>query len=284
MLKRRSKKTQRRLDLFEEQTGVRYIEQLAIKGSIGHSVNTGYQHHTECPTGLENQDIKYSGYSFFLNKNGIFETSNKQNKKLATWYNRDLQDEIFELVTSKILPHVNDDTIALFTIAKIEGVIYRGNPSYKQSYWQDWAYCDWGEEYGLIPVNILVYLDLSSLQNELEVNGVTLPHGGVFAVVHMVEESLDSTYNDPTGQECNFKAHCRSALFFKAKKMQDMVTHKPLLSLISASNIGAPCIAVKSDLGDASDSEPYLFLKCRDEWPSLLKETMKKSMRIGKIV
>jgi hypothetical protein len=284
MLKRRSKKTQKRLEFFEEQTGVRYVEQLALKRSIDHSINLGFQHHSKSSVGLENEDVSYRGYSFFLNGNGIFETSNAKEKKTASWYNQALQDEIYELVTGQILPFVDDDKIALITIAKIDGVIYRGNPAYKKSYWQDWAYYDWGEEYGLVPVQILVYLDLSALRIELQVSGVNVPPGGVVAVVHMVEKSLDSTYTDNTGRACNFKAHAKSKLFFKAKKMLDQRSNRPLLSLVSASNIASPCIAVKSDLGDINDNESYLFLKSRDEWPSILNEVMKTSMRVGEIV
>jgi hypothetical protein len=80
MLKPCSKKIQRRLELLEEQTGVRFVEQLAIKRSNDHCINTGYQHNTELSTVLEKPDTTYSGYSFFLNENGIFETSNKQKK------------------------------------------------------------------------------------------------------------------------------------------------------------------------------------------------------------
>jgi hypothetical protein len=284
MLKRRSKKTQKRLEFFEEQTGVRYVEQLALKRSIDHSINLGFQHHSISSVGLEHPDVSYRGYSFFLNRNGIFETSNAKGKKTASWCNQALQDEIYELVTGQILPFVDDDKIALITIAKIDGVIYRGNPAYKKSYWQDWAYYDWGEEYGLVPVQILVYLDLSALRIELQVSGVNVPPGGVVAVVHMVEKSLDSTYTDNTGRACNFRAHAKSKLFFKAKKMLDQRSNRPLLSLVSASNIASPCIAVKSDLGDINDNESYLFLKSRDEWPSILNEVMKTSMRVGEIV
>jgi hypothetical protein len=81
MLKRRSKKTQKRLEFFEEQTGVRYVEQLALKRSIDHSINLGFQHHSISSVGLEHQDVSYRGYSFFLNRNGIFETSNAKEKK-----------------------------------------------------------------------------------------------------------------------------------------------------------------------------------------------------------
>jgi hypothetical protein len=66
--------------------------------------------------------------------------------------------------------------------------------------------------------------------------------------------------------------------------MLDQRSNRPLLSLVSASNIVSPCIAVKSDLGDINDNESYLFLKSRDEWPSILNEVMKTSMRVGEIV
>jgi hypothetical protein len=100
----------------------------------------------------------------------------------------------------------------------------------------------------------------------------------------MVEKSLESTYTDIMGKECNFYAHHKSKLFYRARKMLDQRSNRPLLSLVSASSITAPCIGVKSDLSDINDIESYVFLKPRDDWPSLLKETMKTSMRVGKIV
>jgi hypothetical protein len=111
-----------------------------------------------------------------------------------------------------------------------------------------------------------------------------VPSGGIVAIVHMVEKSLDSTYPDNLGNICNFSAHEKSKLFFKAKKMMDQNSNRPLLSLVSVSNITSPCIGVKSDLEDFDDNESYLFLKSRDEWPSILNKAMKTSMRVGEIV
>jgi hypothetical protein len=44
MLKRKSKKTQRQLNLMEEQTGVQYVETLAISRSLQDLVSTRFMH------------------------------------------------------------------------------------------------------------------------------------------------------------------------------------------------------------------------------------------------
>ena len=73
-------------------------------------------------------------------------------------------DSIFTFVKEKILPHIDGDQIKISTKICHKNLIYCGDPSFKNSFWQDWAYCDWGED-GICPIQIFVVsiFDLSQI-------------------------------------------------------------------------------------------------------------------------
>ena len=94
-----------------------------------------------------------------------------------------------------------------------ENVIYHGDPSFKDSHWQDWAYCNWGS-YGICPVQILLFLDLTNLKQEnIELNGVILEAGCKCALVHMIEQPLHDDHGDSL-----YRAHMVSRIFLKHKR------------------------------------------------------------------
>jgi hypothetical protein len=73
-------------------------------------------------------------------------------------------NSIFTFVKEKILPHTDGNWIMISTRILHKNDIYHGDPSYKDSLWQDWAYCDWGED-GICLVQILLFLDLTCLKH-----------------------------------------------------------------------------------------------------------------------
>jgi hypothetical protein len=94
-----------------------------------------------------------------------------------------------------------------------KNVIHHGDPSFKDSHWQDWAYCNWGR-YGIFPVEILLFLDLTNLKHEnIEFNGVILEAGCKCASVHMIEQPL----HDDNGYLL-YRAHEVSRIFLKHKR------------------------------------------------------------------
>jgi hypothetical protein len=56
VLKRRSKKTQQQRNLMEEQTGVRYVETLAVSRSLQDFVSTGFVHRSVETRNIEDTD------------------------------------------------------------------------------------------------------------------------------------------------------------------------------------------------------------------------------------
>jgi hypothetical protein len=153
-----------------------------------------------------------------------------------------------------------------------KNVIYHGDPSFEDSHWQDWAYCNWGRD-GICPVQILLFLDLTDLKHEnTDVNGVMLEAGCKCALVHMIEQSLHGDNGD-----LRFGAHEVSRIFFKAQKMMDNAMKAPALAYILIDSIVGPCIAIPYDL-NALTNEYFLFLKTRSAWPAIFFDVMKEGI------
>jgi hypothetical protein len=289
MLKRRSRKTQRQLDLLEEQTGMRYLEHLAISSSINNSINTGFQHIDDVAGRDSNTSPRFSGYSYvYVSRRERIQCTlpNKDKSYEAKWCDVELQNEITELVRKEIyvrFPFEQRTEIEFMTMFKNEGVIYRADPCYKTTAWQDWAFCDWGDGYGLVPVHLLIFIDLTKLVGCFNLKGVVVMGGGVCAIVHMVKESLDNTFVDNEGYTCDYRAHDKSQLFYKASKMIDDDTERPQLAIVSFNSIAGPCVAVKHDLGDPSDQN-YIFMKSRSEWSELMPNLMKDGITLKRVI
>jgi len=165
--------------------------------------------------------------------------------------------------------------------------LYRANPNYKSGIWQDWAYCDWGENYGVCPIHLLCFLDLTSLKTDLTVNDIFVEKGCIAAVVHMIENPIDKK-SDMTNDQCSdYSANNNSWLFFKAKKWCTNNTNDPKLAIVNVLSIHGPCNAVPVSLNNTDNHESnlwYLFLKSRNEWSEVLVELMKKSNKISSLI
>jgi hypothetical protein len=99
MLKRRSKKTQWQRNLMEEQKGVRYVETLAISWSLQDLVSKGFVHRNVKTSNIEDTDTqaKFSGHSYYLNGQGIYNVTTSSIEKLSEWHNMQQLDSIFIL-------------------------------------------------------------------------------------------------------------------------------------------------------------------------------------------
>jgi hypothetical protein len=161
---------------------------------------------------LEDDDTqtKLSGHLYYLNSQGIY---NSTTEKLSEWHDMQQLDSIFTFVKENILPHIDGNRIMIVTKICHKNVIYRGDPSFKKSLWQDWAYCDWGED-GIFPVQRLLFLDLTCLKTEnIDINGVILEAGCKYALIHMIAQPL----HDEKGNSI-FRADENSGIFFKAQR------------------------------------------------------------------
>jgi hypothetical protein len=129
---------------MEEQSGVQYVENLAILRPLQALVSTGFVHssmETREPEDADTQ-TKFSGHLYFLNSQGIYDITTSSIAKLSEWHDMQQLDSIFTFVKEKILPHIDGDRIMISIRIQHKNVIYCRAPNYKCSHWQDWAYCN----------------------------------------------------------------------------------------------------------------------------------------------
>ena len=280
--KKRAKRTQRQQSSLEEQTGVRAIESLAINLSIGRM-------NDECffPVKLNRSDdpdfanIELTGKTYHLTEDGIFLSKSKRLEQCAVWADPCTQNEIFLLLKNNVLPHIRSRRIQMFTNVKTGDCIYRADPCFKTSHWQDWAHCDWGfDNGGHIPVHLLIHIDLNELEDNLTINGVSLETPGIYTVVNMIETSLDHIEYAPNGKVTKtFRAFPRSKLFHRAQKMLNTENNRPMMAIVGIDCLSKPCIAVNDSFGETdNDTFTYIFLKTRSLWTEHLGHAIRESI------
>ena len=78
--------------------------------------------------------------------------------------------------------------IALKSLHKRDGHLFRGHMRFRGSVWRDWVVVDWGAGYGKIPNKIWGFVDLSKLRNNsrIKFGGITQLQPTVYAVVESV--------------------------------------------------------------------------------------------------
>ena len=274
--KKRVKRTQRLSHNFEEQAAVRYVEHLAIRQSL-QTVPQNSKVHIEDYSRKEINEYVFAGRnSYYMNGAGIFKHGGKAIQTIAQWPDSKLQERIHTFLKDEILQHVVNGTIPMMTVLKTEDNIYRADPSFKGKPWLDWAYCDWGEANGgLIPVHLQIFIELNFIEDRnITVNGVEIDHlTKSYAVVHMIEEALESSNN----------SFNRSKLFFQSEKMTSAINNLPLLAVIGVDCISAPCIAINCDptclMIEQEGFHTYNFMRSRSTWSEQLVEAIDDSFR-----
>ena len=271
--KKNVKRTQRQPQNFEEQAGLRYVENLAIAASLRNMPQYGkrVQCENHSASGDTSQVVSFGGNSYFMNEAGIFLTQGKRTLQQANWPDSNLQNQIFQLLSQNILPHVNSKTINLFTLLKTEDLIYRADPCFMERPWLDWAFCNWGTEDGVIPIHLLLFIDLSHLTRNIIVNDVPIEGPGRYVIAHMIGTEISN----------DFAAFPKSRLFFTAEKLLNKKSKVPLIAIISVDCICGPCIAVNTNpdsvMVESIGSHSYTFLKSRHVWTDELKIAIEES-------
>lgn len=272
-LKKHARRTQKKMESLVEQTGMRYVESLAIHKAMTNAGSMLSTHILDEPT--TNACLRIMNKSYRCNLQGIFDVTDKGGSAPTTnWVDKDQFIGIRDLLQKHVVPHVSKKTVDIYTCAYFNGVLYRGDPYFKGKKWQDWAYCNWGDDYGVCPVQLLAFVDLRDLKKDLMIEGSQIQAGYFAAIVHMIEQPLDVQNSEEVACS-NFSAHQHSWLFFKATKM--IKERKPIVSLIHMESIVGPCIGVPYTMGTGTDDHSYLFLRPRKEWSETLVKLMVES-------
>jgi hypothetical protein len=120
---------------------------------------------------------------------------------------------------------------------------------FKGSQWQDWAYVEWGEDYGVCPVHLLAFIDSRALTKDIDIQGTIIEKAFFVATVHMVEKPLDTKASTQKDHGSDFAAHANSWLFYKSSKMRSK-DNKNVVSLLHV-KVFLGCALVKVLLGCA---------------------------------
>lgn len=78
----------------------------------------------------------------------------------------------------------------LFTEHIRYGTIFRGSPRYRGKAWRDWVMIDWGDEGGILPAQVWIYVDLRNIQPNLAYEP------GIYAVIESAKKNNDKAEND----------------------------------------------------------------------------------------
>ena len=195
------------------------MEHIAIQRGLSKSISKGSKHiHSS------NNEIfiqKFLNKAYGCNKNGIFDYPspelNHSNKK---WCDLDQLKGIQKLSVNQDLQFVRAGKIGIYTSAYEKGVLYIANPWFKDSQWQDWAYVEWGEDYGVCPVHLLAFIDSRALTKDIDIQGTIIEKAFFVATVHMVGKPIDTKASTQKDHGSDFAAHANSWLFYKSSKMR----------------------------------------------------------------
>jgi hypothetical protein len=228
--------------------------------------------------------LKLMGYSFIATEEGIFDSSKqRKSKQLSKWTSQQLQNNVHQLLKEKVIPYCTNGEIIMMTTLHLNGNFYRADPSYKGKEWNDWAYCDWGTEYGLCPVQLQIFADLSNLSRELTINGVVVYPGQQCAIVHMIEDPIAINQGNIRNAGDRQFSHPSTRLFCTSQKMRSE-SNDPVLAIIDVQSIFGPCIAISYSVAEDNNGGEYLFLESRENWSSILLQCMKDGINRQKIV
>jgi hypothetical protein len=274
-----SRNTQRRSELLDEQSATRYTENLSIDRTMADMSPLG--RHMKETDAKETKSVVFRGFSYFMSNDGIFIVKKKPPYKKAVWFDSDLYNDIFHFLKKHVLPHVEGERVNIMTVLNKDGVIFRGDPRYKNSDRHDWVYVDWGDD-GISPAQIQIYVDLNHLIGTIHSEDTHITEPGNYALVHMVDQPLEA--KPKNSKNTDFLAHQTSKLFHWAEKLSthDKKGLRPNIGLVSESAFHAECVAVPADLEGERDPNAYLFLKPRNTWADVLVEKMTEHKKSNK--
>ena len=103
-------------------------------------------------------------------------------------------------------PHLQGKPLRILTCHRRKGQIFRGHPNYRgKGAWKDWAWVNWGGEWGTLPSQIWCFVDLRGLdlpggRSALKNEGIVI-QDGVYAVVETAEkEQVDPNRPEPRSE------------------------------------------------------------------------------------
>ena len=273
-VKEPGKRTNKSHEKFEEQAGVRYVENLTIERSYldhPHWTLTFPSAEEEC------HRVTYHGRIATIHTTFIVDRTFRKRQGTPLWPDSNVAaQEVVSLVRDRLLPSLPERSgVRVMSKTKRGDTAFSAHPAYgrDQLAKQDW--CLVSSERKEYPTHLLCFLHLpNDLSKTISVGGMEVKEKGHYALVHQVQCPLSGS-GDPVGNGDGYGT--------RAHADQHMVHHMPLVLEDGKPKLMmVPCDSISDTLvgiPDATAKEPrheYFFLSNTKEWASLFVEAAKR--------
>ncbi len=268
-----AKHTQRRKNNFENQTAMRYVENLAITMAKSHLDTFSEESDSKPKSENKHANIVYDHETKMIYKRDWQNSSYSQ----INWKDQIFQQDLTNLCSNLIERGCLESPINFFTQHNRNEIIFRGDPQWKDTEgpWYDWAQVKWEGFEEAVPAQIQIFMDLSSnFKKSFQVGQSFVSEAGCYAVAR--------TFQDVSTE----KAHGQSKIVNYGEIVYDEFNEKPQLCMFNIESISTSMIAVPYDTErDIWNAKEWLILKPKSLWyDTLIKlldmELEKKSTTI----
>ena len=191
-----AKLTQKKKELFDEQTCVRLEEvhllDLAIADMDGLKLWDYYETKELVPEEPKKDSLSALGgqklHIFKDQTTGDFSAYIKSSGKKK---NVKIEQQLVHFVGELQLKVSNYyEEMTIYSTYRREHLIFRASTDFMSKAWRDWAISDWGEDEGLLPCHMMGFADLSALPDNFLANipGSGEIYPGIFAIVEAAQE------------------------------------------------------------------------------------------------
>jgi Plavaka transposase len=271
--KKPSKNTQRRKEIFEEQTAKRQIDNLVIDRAYDSIYpDARYQKPEPKPIELVSMNKNYIlEYCGIINNIVYTNESKSKNRPICAWKDKVFSRQLLKELQKAIQNGHLTPPIKFFTQHNRSGNIFRADPQFNKKTkepWYDWVIVNWGEEENnLVPAKLLLFMELK----EEDFNGCFkfgesyIEAPGSYAIAY----SFETNVKEP--------AHLDSRLVTYGKLLMNQTT--PILYVFDVNCIVDTCIAVPYDPEECIiTGTKWLLLKSKEEWYEVFTDFMVETL------
>ena len=286
--KKPAKNTQRISNIFHEQVGLQYANNLLLdlygRQQKCKEQDKKKQYH-------ENPYFEGQTIEFLYNENGDSYFYDIKRKKRFKFKDAEVQKDCLDFLSDIAAEH-DLSVIACFTLCKYKNWLVRANPYFKNEEWFDWI-CFKNKENKMIPVHLLLFIKIPDLKttfaNTLEQTSLKTMKKNYLSFVagssdiYAVANFLSNPLNEPPVHEkwgMDQKAHQESLIFYYARKNCNK-NQRPNMQLITMERMIGTCIAVP----DINAMHPeyskfkhhnFIFMKNREEWNQIFFDNIEE--------
>ena len=227
------------------------------------------------------------GLHFTVSEGGLYDHKKRNNNEepslCTSWHNQALCTQVVDLIQTKILPMVEDDSIHLKVMAKCDGDIYRADPSTAPAPRHDWVNVQFGSE--VVPARIITFFDVTKDEGSNPINCGNeswIHNSGPHAIVQRLEQDI---YSVPLERDDeNYLAHQESSIVYWSRLLASPSGSSPLLFGVElAEHFHSPAAAVPYDFDDETEME-WLVVSATVEWHSIFQDDMEVIVKQAKEV